>query len=176
VRRCDRHNAAAAADTKTNRKEMHKEVPFTGPSKPLRQAPKKTAVVSTGSGDSGGGVHGQRCQFEGVGEAVEEAHGSRVQTGSVLLRDCHLTAPHGASPSWPSPDRPKDARMGAAAAAVVACEGVQVRIGFGRGARIVGSRGGAVGWDRREGAYVERTRRDFSYSLENATMGSVPHL
>jgi hypothetical protein len=127
---------------------MHKEVPFTGPSKPLRQAPKKTAVASTGSGDSGGGVHGQRCQFEGVGEAVEEAHGSRVQTGSVLLRGCHLAAPHGTSPSWPCPGRPKDAMMGAAAAAaVVACEGVQVRIGFGRGARIVGSRGGDVGWD-----------------------------
>jgi hypothetical protein len=50
VRRCGGHNAAAAADTKTNRKEMREEVPFTGPSKPLRSEEEATAG---GGGDGG---------------------------------------------------------------------------------------------------------------------------
>jgi hypothetical protein len=52
VRRCGGHNAAAAADTKTNRKEMHEEVPFTGPSKPLR--PEEAMATAGGGGDGDG--------------------------------------------------------------------------------------------------------------------------
>lgn len=69
------------------------------------------------------------------GAAAASIRRRRLLLPLALLRDCHLAAPHGAATSRRSPGRPKDARMGAAAA--VACEAGRGRVW--EGARVAGA-------------------------------------